>query len=426
MKKLHFLFFALSALILSACNHGTEEYVTYMTNEPIFMSVGEFRSSVNVESPKPIEQQGKIAFYNGYLYISQPGKGIHVIDNRKPSSPSNIAFIELLGNADMHIKGDMLYADSYIDLVWFDISNPAAPVLKGRKEEVFPQALPPTENQYGCDYSQAMDRKNGIVVGWKVVEKKELVRDYNHGWDWRFGLFTEADMSSLNKAYGTIGAGGAGMVGSMSRFAIYKEYLYTILHNRLDIFDLSGEAPEKVGKEVYVGDNAETIFPYKDYLFFGTPTGMIVFSVENPIDPKYMSRVTHILGCDPVVVEDDIAYVTVRSGDFCGQDIDQLMVIDVKDVKHPKPIVQYTMYNPKGLGIDNGTLFVCDKGLRVFDAKDPLTILANEIVHFKEMDGVDVIPYNNVLMMIADDGIYQYDYTDIKKIKLLSRLPIGK
>ena len=84
------------------------------------------------------------------------------------------------------------------------------------------------------------------------------------------------------------------------------------------------------------------------------------------------------------------------------------------------------MYNPKGLGIDNGTLFVCDKGLRVFDAKDPLTLLANELAHFKEMDGLDVIPYNNVLMMIADDGIYQYDYTDVTKIKLLSVLPIGK
>ena len=153
---------------------------------------------------------------------------------------------------------------------------------------------------------------------------------------------------------------------------------------------------------------------------------MIVYSVENPTEPVYMSRVIHILGCDPVVVEDDIAYVTVRSGDFCGQDVDMLMVIDVKDVKHPKPIVDYAMYNPKGLGIDNGTLFVCDKGLRVFDAKDPLTLLANELAHFKEMDGLDVIPYNNVLMMIADDGIYQYDYTDVTKIKLLSVLPIGK
>jgi hypothetical protein len=86
------------------------------------------------------------------------------------------------------------------------------------------------------------------------------------------------------------------------------------------------------------------------------------------------------------------------------------------------------MYNPKGLGFDNGTLFVCDKGLRVFNAKDPLALMteANKLAHFQEMDGLDVIPYNNVLMMIADDGIYQYDYTDVKKIKLLSVLPIGK
>jgi hypothetical protein len=424
MKKSHFLFFALGVLMLPACNHGTEEYVTYMTNEPVFMSVSEFRSSVDVEEPKPIEEQGKIAFYSDYLYISQPGKGIHVIDNRMPSNPRNIAFIELLGNADMHIKGNMLYADSFIDLVWFDISDPAAPVLKGRKEEVFPEALPPIENHYGCDYAQAMDRKNGIVVGWKVVEKKELVSNYNSRWHWGWGwskelMYTDAASSTGNST---------GMVGSMSRFAIYKDYLYTILHNQLGIFDLTGETPEKVGKEVYVGDNAETIFPYKDYLFFGTPTGMIVYSVENPTEPVYMSRVIHILGCDPVVVEDDIAYVTVRSGDFCGQDVDMLMVIDVKDVKHPKPIVEYAMYNPKGLGIDNGTLFVCDKGLRVFNAKDPLALMteANKLAHFQEMDGLDVIPYNNVLMMIADDGIYQYDYTDVTKIKLLSVLPIGK
>ena len=175
MKKLHFLWFAFSAFLLLSCDHGTEEYVTYMTNEPVFMSVSEFRSSVDIEQPKPIAKQGKIVFFNDYLYISQPGKGIHVIDNRNPSSPKNIAFIELLGNADMHVRNNLLYADSHIDLVWFDISNPAKPVFKGRKEEVFPQSLPPTENQYGFDYSDVMDKKKGVVVGWKVVEKKELV-----------------------------------------------------------------------------------------------------------------------------------------------------------------------------------------------------------------------------------------------------------
>jgi hypothetical protein len=43
-----------------------------------------------------------------------------------------------------------------------------------------------------------------------------------------------------------------------------------------------------------------------------------------------------------------------------------------------------------------------------------------------DMDGFDVIPYNNVLMMIAEDGLYQYDYSDLSKINLLSTLEIGK
>jgi len=42
------------------------------------------------------------------------------------------------------------------------------------------------------------------------------------------------------------------------------------------------------------------------------------------------------------------------------------------------------------------------------------------------MDGFDVIPFNNTLMMIADDGLYQYDYSDMSQIKLLSKIGIVK
>ena len=37
----------------------------------------------------------------------------------------------------MAIKDNILYADSYIDMVWFDITNPANPKLLGRKETCF-------------------------------------------------------------------------------------------------------------------------------------------------------------------------------------------------------------------------------------------------------------------------------------------------
>ncbi|WP_313379879.1 hypothetical protein [Proteiniphilum saccharofermentans] len=424
MKKLTFLLLITGLFVLPGCKDYVDEYVTYTVNEPVFMSASEFRSAVDMEGPKPIEKQGKIVFYDEYLYISQPEKGIHIIDNRNPSDPRNIAFIELLGNADMHVRDNMLYADSYVDLVWFDINDPAKPVLKGRKEEVFPEALPLTENGFGIDYDKFADRGNKVVVGWKTVEKKELVRNYKPRW-WSWGGVTEDLVYNDAASYS---GGGVGVVGSMSRFAIYQDNLYTVMNNMLGIFDLSGETPVKTGEDIYVGFSVETIFSYKNCMFMGTPTGMIIYSLEDPLKPERQSMITHVFGCDPVVVENDIAYVTVRSGTFCGQDANELIVVDVSDVKKPQHIVTYNMKNPKGLGIDNGTLFVCDDGLRVFNAENPSAIMYkdNILAHFKDIDGFDVIPFNNVLMMIAEDGIYQYDYTDVKSIRRLSRLPIGK
>ena len=424
MQKFTFLLFVAGLFIFPGCKDYVDEYVTYTINEPVFMQIGEFRSAVDVEQPKPIEKQGKIVFYNNYLYISQPEKGIHVIDNRDPSNPRNIAFIDLLGNADMHVRNNILYADSYVDLVWFDVSDPAKPAYKGRKEEVFPMAFPPTENGFSIDYEKSMDRSNGIVIGWKTVEKRELVRYYKPRW-WGWGsLKNDAVMYDAASGEGA----SLGAAGSMSRFAIYKDYLYTVMNSQLGIFDLSGETPAKVGQDMYIGFDVETIFSYKKCMFMGTPTGMIIYALEDPLKPERQSMITHVFGCDPVVVENDIAFVTVRSGTFCGQDANELIIVDVSDVKKPKHIVTYNMKSPKGLGIDDGTLFVCDDGLRVFNAEDPRTIMHqdNILAHFKDMDGFDVVPFNSVLMMIAEDGIYQYDYTDLQHIKQLSRLPIGR
>ncbi len=425
MQKLTYLFFITGLLLFAGCKDYVEEYVSYTINEPVFMPANEFRSTVSVEMPKPIEKQGKIVFFNGYLYISQPEKGIHVIDNRNPSNPRNVAFIELLGNADMQLRNNILYADSYVDLVWFDITDPAKPVYKGRKEEVFPLAFPPTENGFSIDYEKSMDRKNGIVIGWKKVERKELVRYYKPRW-WGWGGLQNDGAMYASMSEGAVA--GVGIVGSMSRFTIYKDNLYTVMNNMLGIFDLTGDAPVKAREDLYIGFNVETIFSYKNCMFMGTPTGMIIYSMEDPLKPERQSMISHVYGCDPVVVEDDIAYVTVRSGTFCGQDANELIVVDVSDVKKPKHVVTYNMKSPKGLGIDGETLFVCDDGLRIFNTKDPRTIMHpdNILAHFKDMDGFDVIPFNNVLMMIAADGIYQYDYTDLQHIKQLSRLPIGK
>ncbi|MPM40922.1 hypothetical protein SDC9_87571 [bioreactor metagenome] len=193
----------------------------------------------------------------------------------------------------------------------------------------------------------------------------------------------------------------------------------------MSVFDLSKTQPEKAVENIYVGWNVETIFSYKNYMYMGTPTGMLIYSVEKPLEPKQVSSIQHVFGCDPVVVEDDIAYVTIHSGNNCGQNTNELIIIDVKDPAKPKQLVSYGMTKPKGLGIDHKTLFVCDEGLKVYNAANPLTIMANELARHEGMEGYDVIPLNNVLMMIAEDGIYQYDYSDIQNIKPLSFLPVA-
>jgi len=427
MKKTFLLIFL--AGLFAGCNYEYKETYTYKINEPVLMSMSEFRSSVKVtKTQNKISNYGKICFYNGFLYISESEVGIHIINNTDPSQPRIVGFIELVGNADIAIRNDILYADAYIDLVWFDITDPESPVLQGRLESVFPESLPVFSNQFGYDYNMTEEgKKNNVVVGWRLKER--TAETYNQRSWWGGDRWFFADGSSLSSNEGLKGSGSqsTGVNGSMSRFSIYSDYLYVVLNHQMCIFDLkTNQTPKKVNENTIWVGNVETIFSYKDKMFLGMPTGMAIYSVANPTEPKHCSTVWHILGCDPVVVDNDLAYVTIRSGDFCGQNVDQLMIIDVKDVYQPMTLVSYTMKNPKGLGIDNNALFLCDDGLKVFKIGNPQTLIANQIAHHQGMDGFDLIPYGNVLMMIADNGLYQYDYTDINNMKLLSVIPISK
>ena len=417
MKKNLFLF-SLTLLALTGCENKVTEMVTYKINEPIFMATSTFRNSVKVTAgPQKITSIGKMCFYNNYLYISEPEKGIHIINNTDPTNPQQTGFIELLGNADLAIRNGLLYADSYIDLVWFDVSNPALPELKGRLDSIFPNAFPMTQNQYGIDYTVSYPTTNkGIIIGWVLKERTEEVSTYAGGYG-NGGIALNA---------GSSGSNSTGINGSMSRFSIYNDHLYSVINNYLNVFDLTGNKPVKAGADFYIGRNVETIFSYKDNMFMGTPTGMLIYSVKDPLKPVFQSSLSHVYGCDPVVVENDLAYVTVHSGNLCGQSSNELFIVDISNIKSPKQLVSYTMTNPKGLGIDNGKLFLCDDGLKIYKVTDPQTIMSNQLAHYSGMNGYDVIPQNNILLMIASDGLYQYNYSDLNNIRQISKIPIEK
>ena len=71
--------------------------VTRELNVPIYMSYEKMRAEVKFESAKKLETTGKIYFYQQYLFINEPFKGIHIYDNSSPSTPKKIGFINIPG-----------------------------------------------------------------------------------------------------------------------------------------------------------------------------------------------------------------------------------------------------------------------------------------------------------------------------------------
>ena len=46
--------------------------------------------------------------------------------------------------------------------------------------------------------------------------------------------------------------------------------------------------------------------------------------------------------------------------------------------------------------------------------------------HFTGMETYDVIAYGNKALVVAKDGLYQYDYSDIQQVRLLSKILVKK
>jgi hypothetical protein len=226
---------------------------------------------------------------------------------------------------------------------------------------------------------------------------------------------------------GGIAPSQVGKGGSMARFTISKQHLYAIGSNEIFALHIqdNGTVSDPVSTPLPWG--IETIFPYKDYLFIGAAAGMHILTLEDAARPKLASTFEHARACDPVVVDDDIAFVTLRDGSECAGFTNQLEVIDVKDILKPKKLHTFAMSHPHGLAVDNGYLYLCEgkHGLRVFDIADLAKINSNEVGHYTGFHAWDAISLTgHSLLLIGEDGFRQYDHNDPKNLKLISK--IGK
>lgn len=421
--KLSLVFPLTILMILSmvSCKDSSIMFRKYTANVPQYMSYADLRQPVKSKAAYEIQTAGKIYIKDNYLFVNEKYKGIHVFDNSNPGSPVNLAFLDIPGNVDLAVRGNFLYADNYVDLIVLDISNINAPLEVARVKDIFPYTIPEATSTYPISN---IDKDQGVIVGWQVKEITEEVENNLNNPIYFYDKGLEAYMmnSTRDAATQTVGIG-----GSMARFIINNDQFYGLNQTNMQVINITKPSSPVVGKKIEMSRMVETVFIEKNNLFIGTQTGMLIYDISVPSSPVYKSEYNHFQSCDPVVVQDNYAYVTLRAGNRCGNWQNVMEVIDLNNILSPVLVNSYSMSEPYGLAIDNKTLFVCDgqAGLKIYNASDPLRIDLNMVKQYTNLKALDVIPYNNVLIMIAEDGIYQYNYANLQDIKLLSKIPIG-
>jgi hypothetical protein len=424
MRKQFYIFpLLLSAmLIFSGCvKEQCSRVVTAKLYTPVLMAKADIiATNARIQEPQEIGHSGKIYIKDNYIFVNEPRKGIHIIDNSNPGAPVKLSFLKVLGNVDMAVKGNYLYADSYQDLLVFDIRDPKNVRHVKSLNEVL-------------GYAQT---ENGMPVGYAYYTPDSLVVDYVERdttytcpcEDPRRGIMFASEAAFTAFSSAKAGDASTGKGGSMARFTIAKDHLYTVNFNMLTSFDIQNAASPVFREKINAGWGIETIFPYGDNLFIGSQSAMYIYGLANPAKPERKSTVTHFRACDPVVVEGTTAYVTIRSGTTCAGTFNQLQVFDVKDVENPVKLATYELKNPHGLGIDRGKLFICEGafGLRFLNAPDPAKITTAKLV--EGLNAYDVIPFNSGdrLLVSAEDGIYQYNYTSLSSPALVSKITVKR
>jgi len=217
-----------------------------------------------------------------------------------------------------------------------------------------------------------------------------------------------------------------GLTGSMARFAILNSNLYAVSNTDLNIFNINDPHNTSFVNRKTLGSwNIQTIYPFKDKLFVGSNNGMLAYDVSaDPANPTLAGQFAHVTACDPVIADDQHAYVTLRNGSSCHGNFNELDVLDISNLTNTRLVTTYNMNNPRGIAKDGNFLFVCDgpAGLKVYDATDPSNL--KPIGHVNGMETYDVVAQNKRAIVVATDGLYQFDYSKPDNPKLLSKISI--
>jgi len=395
-------------LLLEGCHKDNTR--TYTILKPVYKDKASVLAAINGSATESFSHPGKIYIKDNLIFINEIDKGIHIIDNSDPSHPQQISFLDIPGNEDIAVKGNILYADMYADLLAIDITDPQSVHVTGKvfhffMEREFVNGFQPDSNQVIVDWI----KKDTTVV----IDQNPVVPPID---DCRACMFMLSDASSVPATNG--------QAGSMAKMVLLKDYLYAISERHsLGIVSVTNASSPHFENNISAGFDLETIYPFEDKLFLGSAEGMFMFDVSDPVQPFSIGTFSHGRACDPVVSDGKYAYITLHAGTECGGNANELDVVNIENLDQSQLVKTYPMTKPTGLCKDGSLLFVCDASVvKIYDAADPSDLkLLNKI---NSNEPYDVIAHNNVALVVDADGLYQYDYSNVSNIRQLSFISV--
>lgn len=418
MKNLLLLLPLMAILMMVGCINDTcTDTQTFYQYDPVYYTKAQLRAPFVQGEVRELLDPGKMYFYNNYLFINERAEGVHVYDVSNLNDPRPVTFLPILGNFDIAIKDGYLYADNVADLVVLDVRDISDVHLVYRVEEY--QESWYNESLGYFSHSRRSERQ-------AVIDCSE--QDFGNTTFWRgdilFDLEDGGATVDINTPAGSSGSG-SGVSGSFARFTILNDFLYTVDQARLFAWDIEEVSRPSLTHVNNLGWGIETIFPYGQDLFIGSTSGMYIYSTAIPSQPQQLSRFEHAQACDPVVVQDDIAYVTLRNGTACQGFVNQLDIVDVSTLTRPRLIATHAMDNPHGLAVRGDVLYLGEgvHGLKSIDVSDAEDI--DVLDHVKAHHAYDVISLTvDRLMVVGDDGFYIYDVSDPSAMREISSIPV--
>ena len=434
--------FLTSVLGLAACEKEGSETTTYYTvNVPVYALRVDVQDSIRSLPAQAICTPGNIYAKNDLLFVNELNRGWHVIDNANPASPREVAYWQVPGSNQLAFVDGKIVTDCYGDLLALEVGADLS-------LSVHSVAFNLLSGRYGYNRAYTYDvngnpvydsTSSRVITGYRL-ETREYTYDETYESWCCFGdcAFVGNRMSASFAADLSSSSGGVEAQGSLSRFATYQDYIYSVESYRIGVYQLTDsiravavDGGYGYPQTTYLSEG-ETAVVDGDQLFVGSARGMYIFSLADPRLPRELSYYQHNYGCDPVAVSGDRAVVTVRDGTACRSErrVNTLAVINIADPNNPRELSITDMKHPHGVAIYDDRLYVSEgtHGLKVYDfsgdRRRPGKLLAESAT-----PSVDImmLPYSGGthLLSVAPATITQYSTDDARPLALQSSLETG-